>query len=198
MLRNYFLISAEKLRNGVTRRSYISIPDILGQTELGKKRYSLHIKENNLKSAKPQALKINGRFFCPWDDQTYSRLFDVIRYQWTRTQERLKLQHMNVHDSRVLISPQRVDLQKLTATDTPHISWIGHSTCFYQTDGVRIITDPIFSNRASPFQSIGPARFIPPPVEIEDLPIDVVLLSHTHYDHLDEASARRIGNRAIW
>lgn len=56
----------------------------------------------------------------------------------------------------------------------------------------------MWSDRASPLSFAGPKRYIQPPIELEDLKIDVVLLSHTHYDHLDIASVCRIGNRAHW
>jgi N-acyl-phosphatidylethanolamine-hydrolysing phospholipase D len=82
--------------------------------------------------------------------------------------------------------------------EKPHLTWIGHATMVYQTDGLNFITDPVFSDACSPIPQVGPFRVVPPPIEIEDLDIDVVLLSHTHYDHLDLSSVRRIGNRALW
>lgn len=64
--------------------------------------------------------------------------------------------------------------------------WIGHSSVLVELDGVRFLVDPIFSEYASPFQWIGPKRFQPPPIQLEDLPpIAAVLTSHDHYDHLD-------------
>ena len=66
------------------------------------------------------------------------------------------------------------------------VSWIGHSTMLIEIDGKRVLTDPIFSRRASPLQWAGPERFGPPALELEDLPpIDAVMISHDHYDHLD-------------
>lgn len=73
------------------------------------------------------------------------------------------------------------------------ITLVNHSTVLIQLAEQNILTDPIWSNRASPVSWFGPRRFARPGVRIEDLPrIDLVLLSHNHYDHLDVASLRRI------
>ena len=56
----------------------------------------------------------------------------------------------------------------------------------------------MWSRRCSPSQAFGPERFVPPPVPLEDLSLDVVLLSHTHYDHLDYGTAMRLGNSVLW
>ncbi|NUP05148.1 MAG: hypothetical protein HOW73_03705 [Polyangiaceae bacterium] len=66
------------------------------------------------------------------------------------------------------------------------ITWLGHSTIVVEIDGRTILTDPVWSDRVSPVDWVGPARWYPPPISLEDLPpIDVVLVSHDHYDHLD-------------
>ncbi|MFT3899192.1 MAG: MBL fold metallo-hydrolase [Gordonia sp. (in: high G+C Gram-positive bacteria)] len=68
-------------------------------------------------------------------------------------------------------------------------TWLGHATALVELDGVRILTDPVFSRRASPSQHVGPARMHAAPIGVADLPpVDVVLISHDHYDHLDTAS----------
>ena len=73
------------------------------------------------------------------------------------------------------------------------IIWIGHSTFLIKRNGITIITDPIFSDRASPFRNIGPKRIIPPALSLEDIPkIDFVTVSHNHYDHLDIQSLVKI------
>tara|TARA_B100001057_G_scaffold473433_1_gene537892 strand:- start:1502 stop:2470 length:969 start_codon:yes stop_codon:yes gene_type:complete len=67
-----------------------------------------------------------------------------------------------------------------------YIIWIGHSTFLIKKQGATILTDPVFSDRASPFTSIGPERLIPAALNINQLPkIDFVTVSHNHYDHLD-------------
>jgi L-ascorbate metabolism protein UlaG (beta-lactamase superfamily) len=73
------------------------------------------------------------------------------------------------------------------------VTWMGHSSLLVEIDGVRILTDPVWDQRASPMQWAGPKRFFPPPVGLEDLAqVDVVLVSHDHYDHLGEATVRRL------
>ena len=70
--------------------------------------------------------------------------------------------------------------------DDNYVVWIGHSTFLIKKNGVTILTDPIFSDRASPFKNIGPKRLIPPAIPLDLIPmIDYVTISHNHYDHLD-------------
>ena len=73
------------------------------------------------------------------------------------------------------------------------VTMVGHATLLIQAAGVNILTDPVWSERASPFASIGPRRVTAPGIAFDDLPpIDVVLLSHCHYDHMDIATLRRV------
>jgi N-acyl-phosphatidylethanolamine-hydrolysing phospholipase D len=73
------------------------------------------------------------------------------------------------------------------------VTWIGHSTMLLQLGGINVLTDPMFSDRASPVSFAGPRRFVSPGVSIAGLPpIDVALISHNHYDHLDSQSVRTL------
>lgn len=66
------------------------------------------------------------------------------------------------------------------------VTWLGHSTLLVDIDGYRVLTDPVWGPRASPLTWLGPARWYTPPIALTDLPpIDAVVLSHDHYDHLD-------------
>ena len=69
--------------------------------------------------------------------------------------------------------------------------WVGHSTFLIKKNGITILTDPVFSDRASPFKNIGPKRLIPPAIPLKQLPeIDFITISHNHYDHLDIRSLK--------
>lgn len=76
------------------------------------------------------------------------------------------------------------------------ITWLGHSAILIEMEGYRILTDPVFSERASPFQWIGPKRFHPVPVTAQDLPeLDVIVISHDHYDHLDYHTIKKLAQK---
>lgn len=81
----------------------------------------------------------------------------------------------------------RTDAAALRANGhDPTVTWIGHASFLVQLAGVNVLVDPQFSERASPVQFAGPRRIVPLPISMEELPrIDVVLISHNHYDHLD-------------
>jgi L-ascorbate metabolism protein UlaG (beta-lactamase superfamily) len=97
--------------------------------------------------------------------------------------------------------PQRVPVRSTVPPrrvqgDEMLVTWIGHSTILIQTQGLNILTDPIWSERASPFSSVGPKRVRAPGVRFDDLPrIDLVLVSHNHYDHLDLPTLKRLWER---
>ena len=75
-------------------------------------------------------------------------------------------------------------------------TWVGHATVLLQLGGINVLTDPMWSDRASPVSFAGPRRFVKPGVELSALPaIDAVLISHNHYDHLDRATVRALARR---
>jgi L-ascorbate metabolism protein UlaG (beta-lactamase superfamily) len=73
------------------------------------------------------------------------------------------------------------------------LTWLGHSSFLVDIDGIRVLTDPVWGERASPLSLLGPARFYPPLIPLAELPpIDAVVISHDHYDHLDEPTIRAL------
>ena len=126
------------------------------------------------------------RFFNP-DAPQARGLRDVLQWKLTSRPERSSRGIAGVEPS---IPPTSVEGNELRVT------LINHSTVLLQQSGVNILTDPIWSERASPLTWVGPRRLRPPGVRWESLPhIDVVLLSHNHYDHLDLATLRRLADR---
>jgi L-ascorbate metabolism protein UlaG (beta-lactamase superfamily) len=88
--------------------------------------------------------------------------------------------------------------QKAPSSSGLRITWLGHSTLLLESDGVRVLTDPVFGDRASPVSFAGPKRFHPLPARIQELPrLDAVLLSHDHFDHLCDTSMRAIAKLGV-
>lgn len=120
------------------------------------------------------------RFFTP-GHATDRSLKEVLR--WHRNGQRA------IWPKEVPVTPARPVLR----SDTPRITMVGHASILIQVAGVNILTDPVWSKRASPLSFLGPKRVTAPGIAFADLPpIDVVLISHNHYDHLDTATLKRL------
>ncbi|MBC8270864.1 MAG: MBL fold metallo-hydrolase [Gammaproteobacteria bacterium] len=98
-------------------------------------------------------------------------------------------------------APERVAndgvfLRENAQQGVPTVTWIGHATLLVQMGGVSFLTDPTWSNRPSPVPLLGPKRFVKPGMAIADLPpIDFVVISHNHYDHLDLPTLKALAKR---
>ena len=117
-------------------------------------------------------------FFNPWGQRPQKGFWDMMK--WRFNGERAEW-------------PERVENEPRPPVEATHdglkVTYIGHATMLVQTMGVNLLIDPVFSERCSPFTSIGPKRARAPFVPLEKLPkIDFVFVSHNHYDHLDQAS----------
>lgn len=104
------------------------------------------------------------------------------------------------------LGPFRTD-QRIYSTSPQsglRITWMGHASSLIEIDGIRVLIDPMWDERAAPTSWIGPKRFFPAPLELRDLPaIDAVIVSHDHYDHLGARSIRALAQlpaieRAEW
>jgi L-ascorbate metabolism protein UlaG (beta-lactamase superfamily) len=94
-----------------------------------------------------------------------------------------------------VVSVDKAELAAAPPTSGLRAFWIGHASAYIEVDGLRLLLDPVFAERVSPLP-IGPRRFHAPPIALSDLPpIDAVLISHDHYDHLDMATVRELAAR---
>jgi L-ascorbate metabolism protein UlaG (beta-lactamase superfamily) len=131
----------------------------------------------------------NGRQYInpvPTSVGGLSTMFKVLRRYLTGREERFPKQPLGPFrtDARLFETPPASGLR---------VTWMGHSCSLVEIDGTRVLIDPVWEQRAAPVEWAGPKRFFAPPLRLEDLPrIDVVLLSHDHYDHLGARTVRRL------
>lgn len=142
----------------------------------------------------PPAHHRDGRFQNNDGDFQAKSLAEVIRWRWQATRQGLPAR------PQAPIPTQAPDLgfihANTGAAQQPAVTWIGHATVLAQLGGLNLLTDPIFSMRASPVSFIGPKREQPPGLALHELPtIDAVLVSHNHYDHLDLPSCRALADQ---
>lgn len=136
----------------------------------------------------------HGRFRNPWPGAEQHGLRDFLRWRLERWRGVGRAPEDRAPPELPRAAPSfaspRARPGELTAT------WVGHSTVLVQIGGLNVLTDPMWSRRASPFRWVGPRRLTPPGVALEQLPpIDLVLLSHNHYDHLDADSVRALAGQ---
>src|SRR5580698_10049440 len=126
-----------------------------------------------------------------------STMLKVLWRYMTGREERVPKQTLGPFrtDARVYQTPPASGLR---------VTWMGHSSMLLEIDGVRVLIDPVWEERAAPVQWAGPKRFFAPPLRLVDLPrIDVVLLSHDHFDHLGAHTLQRLARiesaaGAVW
>jgi L-ascorbate metabolism protein UlaG (beta-lactamase superfamily) len=130
----------------------------------------------------PQRSNFDGRVFSNQDAIPEHGFFDLLKWRITRDPE----EWVVIEDAVPGTPPsERVDDLRVT--------FINHSTILIQINGLNILTDPIWSDRTSPVSWAGPKRYRPSGIRYMDLPpIDVVLISHNHYDHLDIPTLKRL------
>ncbi len=120
------------------------------------------------------------------EERMSKSLGTVFKWRFTRnSQEKVKFE---------TVEPD-IDFLKSNKTEET-LTWIGHSTFLWQYKGVNLITDPHLTDRASPVGFAGPKRNMPPGISLRELPeLDIVLISHNHYDHLDKDSVLGIADK---
>ena len=118
----------------------------------------------------------DGKFYNDGD-------FQIVR-ETDRTDENIVSTKGTIPEEKLPVKTPSFD-QRLSDEEV-RVTWFGHSSMLLQMHGMNILIDPVFSERSSPVSFVGSKRFSQPPISVEDLPsIDLLILSHDHYDHLD-------------
>jgi L-ascorbate metabolism protein UlaG (beta-lactamase superfamily) len=107
----------------------------------------------------------------------------------------LYVQNRELVEPKRPLGPFRTDASVYATTPESglRVTWFGHSASLVEIDGMRVLVDPVWEQRASPFSFMGPKRFFQPTIALEALPkIDVVVISHDHYDHLGAETVRQL------
>jgi L-ascorbate metabolism protein UlaG (beta-lactamase superfamily) len=135
-----------------------------------------------------RAQRVGRRFLNPVEVKVggLGMIFKVLPMYLTSKEERVP---------KVALGPFRTDasLYGTAPASGLRVTWMGHSSLLVEIDGMRVLIDPVWDERASPMQWMGPKRFFPAPLRLEDLPrLDVVLVSHDHYDHMGKGTIRRL------
>nr|XP_055045790.1 N-acyl-phosphatidylethanolamine-hydrolyzing phospholipase D isoform X1 [Misgurnus anguillicaudatus] len=147
-----------------------------------------------------------GRFVNPWKTWqfpsygTICRLFLMEKNNSNVPSAKEELDsELPVHEPYFVQHPD----QCMPASSSMRVTWLGHATVLVEMDGLVLLTDPMFSQRASPMPFMGPKRYRGPPCTVQQLPrLDAVVISHSHYDHLDADSVAalnaRFGSELRW
>lgn len=140
-----------------------------------------------------EAVKKRGKFQnpIPTDAGGFGKLIPILREYINNTAENTPKKTLGPFktDTGIYQKPPKSGLR---------ITWIGHSSLLIEIDGMRILTDPVWSERVSFTQAFGPKRFFAPPLALDELPeLDAVIVSHDHYDHLDKNTIKFFTGKRI-
>lgn len=144
-------------------------------------------KEDQKDYAKRAENYKDGKFYNTGDFSIMRKVEGSTKNPFVSTKDEIPETKLPAQKPEFLSNPSAEDLT---------ITWFGHSTVLIQMNGINILTDPVFSECASPVSMVGPKRFSELPITTEELPhIDVVLISHDHYDHLDYETIKAIDQK---
>lgn len=140
-------------------------------------------------------IRKGGRFDNPFPGWDQKGVFDLVGLAISSSEVNLPSDPAELDKTLPILKPDFNHNNKNGSSEF-RATWIGHSTVLIQVDGYNILTDPIFSDRASLSQYVGPKRIRRPACTIAQLPrIDIVIVSHNHYDHLDSSSVQELNDR---
>ncbi|KAJ2158928.1 Protein-lysine N-methyltransferase efm4 [Coemansia sp. RSA 552] len=136
----------------------------------------------------------NGRFQNPWASFTNPPFHHFLRFMLTEMMSNPATKSIKEGRAPPVVQPSAELLAK--PASNLQATWLGHASLLVQLDGATILCDPVFSSRCSPSQLIGPKRYTKAPMSVAELPhVDVLVLSHNHYDHLDWTTLTEVRQR---
>uniref|UniRef100_A0A8B9GUY4 N-acyl phosphatidylethanolamine phospholipase D n=1 Tax=Astyanax mexicanus TaxID=7994 RepID=A0A8B9GUY4_ASTMX len=167
--------------------------------ESSSSRKSFHLNYRHEEEVTHSSRDSSGRFINPWPTWQFPSYTTVLRLFLTEKN------HSNVPSSKQALDKELPVLEPYfvqnpeqcgRVSSSLRVTWLGHATVLLEMDGLVVLTDPIFSQRASPVPFLGPKRYRGPACTVAQLPrVDAVLISHTHYDHLDVDSVTALNSR---
>jgi len=143
----------------------------------------------NLKGSVKQGKKFQNPI--PTDEAGFGKMIPILREYINNKAENVPLK---------TLGPFKTDVSIYNTLPESglRVTWVGHSSLLIEIDGKRILTDPVWGERASFLSFMGPKRFFEPPIALADLPpLDAVILSHDHYDHLDKGTIKFFADKDI-
>ncbi|XP_071817924.1 N-acyl-phosphatidylethanolamine-hydrolyzing phospholipase D-like [Apostichopus japonicus] len=137
----------------------------------------------------------NGRYENPWDTWIWPPVSKMLRWFLLDKNNSSIPSERILNTSLPIMEINHEELKTPPSTGV-RILWIGHASTLVQFDGISVLTDPVFSDRCGLYSKFGPKRYRPSPITVDLLPkIDAVVISHNHYDHLDQSSVRDLNGR---
>jgi len=127
----------------------------------------------------------------PTDEAGFGKMIPILKEYYNNTAE---------NTPKKQLGPFKTDVSVFNSAAATglRITLIGHSSLLIEIDGKRILTDPVWSERVSFSSFFGPKRFFEPPIALEDLPpLDAIIVSHDHYDHLDKNTIKYFAGKHI-
>jgi L-ascorbate metabolism protein UlaG (beta-lactamase superfamily) len=154
---------------------------------------------SSLDAKAPLSLESESKGSHYRDGKFHNESKRTVQLEWGTLFQYVKesFKHRNVEtEPKGSIPVRKMMTEDILSASEDSVWRIGHSTLLLKISGKLILLDPVFSERASPFQFIGPKRFHQPPIGIDALPlIDAVVISHNHYDHLDKDSIKQLAGK---
>lgn len=154
-------------------------------------------QEEETTNSLPYPIIDRGEYKNPWNAQRNST--SIVKFFFSKDNTNLPKDEKKLDQTLPVHFITDEEINEFCDTNSGgkiKVIWIGHSSCLINFENKIILMDPIFSQRASPVSFMGPKRYRPIPIEVKRIPrVDIVLISHNHYDHLDEVTIADLNDK---